>query len=828
MKYFLRLALLLLVVCAPAAFAQTSLRIAKIEIKHVEHTPLVSDDMVRGNIRVKVGDPYLREAVDDDVRNLYKTGQFYNIRVTDDITADGVVLTYILQGNPRLTEIKFEGNKKYKDAKLLKKVTSKTGEPMNESKLFTDAQAIQKMYEKAGYPGTTVTYVPAIDQYAGRAVVTFKIVEAQKIKITDIEFVGAHAFPEKKLRKVIKTRRHWMFSWITGSGVFKQDQFEDDKEKLASFYHEKGYIDFEIKNVEMLNPTPKTMVIRFILSEGTQYKVGTVKFSGTTMFPTNVVSHAFQLPEEPKGNTSQHTAWLEQRTLNKNFSMKDGDVFTPDGLNKDADAIKDFYGSKGYIDVTPGSRNLIVNKIPNTENGTMDLEFKVDEGQKSYIEKIEIRGNVKTKDKVIRRELTVAPGDVYDTVRVNTSKQRLEGLDYFSKVDARPESTDVPNRKNLVIGVDEKETGNLTLGAGFSSVDALVGFVEVYQGNFDLFNPPYFTGGGQKFRLRVQLGTLRKDVETEFIEPWFLEKKLSLDVNLYYRELDFLSPNNLYRETLIGERIGLKRALGSDFLIGGVGYSIQDVGINFNRNYVTSPSVPAGSPLPPPPPGATYIPNAILAEKGYSLISKFDASISYDTRGPGFLPNKGQQTTLTAELAGPFGGQKDFYRLELKSHWYFKGLFPGHVLEVLGGTGIADAYGRSSAVPFYQRWYLGGLNSLRGYDFDTVSPRAPEDNYKEPIGGDTYWFGSIEYSLPIIERLRFAVFYDIGNVMSSAYSYKLSNYDDNWGVGIRLNLPIGGGSGTPLRLDYGIPIHHDQFNSSSGRFQFSVGFDRPF
>lgn len=810
------------------AGAQTSLRVAKIEIKHVENVSLVSDDLVRGNIRVKVGDPYTREAVDDDVRNLYKTGQFYNIRVTDEITSGGVVLTYILQGNPRLTEIKFEGNVKYTNAKLLKKVTSKVGEPLIESKLFTDSQEIQKLYEKAGRSGTTVTYVPAIDQYAGRGYVTFKIVEAMKIKITDVQFDGARAFTERKLRSVIKTRRHWMWSWITGSGVFKQDQFDDDKEALAEFYRNKGYIDFEIKDIQLLHPTPKTMVVRFVIFEGQQYKVGMVSFQGTTMLPTNVVSHTFTLPPEPKARFgAEREAWEEQRLLSRNFSMKAGDTFTPDGLNKDTDAVRDFYGAKGYIDVTPGSRNLIVNKIPNTESGTMDLEFKVSEGQKSYIEKIEIRGNVKTKDRVIRRELSVSPGDVFDMVRIKTSKDRIEGLNYFAKVDTRPEPTDVPNRKDLIIGVDEKQTGNLTVGAGFSSVDALVGFAEVYQGNFDLFHPPYFTGAGQKFRLKVQLGTERKDAEVEFIEPWFLEKKLNLDIDLYYHELNYLSPNNLYVETQIGERVGVRRALGSDFLIGGLGYTFQDVGISFNKNYAIPPAAPPGFPMPPPPPGAVYVPTNMLAENGYHLISKFDASISWDTRGPGFLPEKGQVTTLTAQIAGPFGGNRDFYKLELKSHWYFRGLFPGHVLEVLGGSGVADGFGGSS-VPFFERWYLGGLNSLRGFQFDNVSPREIGSGSDEPIGGDTYWFGSIEYSVPIVEKLRFAVFYDAGNVMSRAYSYHFADLDDNWGFGLRLNLPIGGGSGTPLRLDYGIPIHHDAFNGSSGRFQFSVGFDRPF
>src|SRR5437764_1315443 len=210
--------------------------------------------------------------------------------------------------------------------------------------------------------------------------------------------------------------------------------------------------------------------------------------------------------------------------------MDVGDVFTPKGYTKDVEAVTDFYGAKGYLDVTTSSGHLTVVRIPNTETGTMDLEFKVEEGQKAYVEKIEIRGNTKTKDRVIRRELAVSPGEVFDMVRVKVSKSRLQGLQYFEKVDARPEPTDPPiaGHKNLMVSVEEKNTGNLTMGAGFSSVDSIVGFVELSQGNFDIFHPPTFTGGGQKFRLRVQIGTQRQHYIISFIEPCFLGRKLSL------------------------------------------------------------------------------------------------------------------------------------------------------------------------------------------------------------------------------------------------------------------------------------------------------------
>src|SRR5262249_50520600 len=261
--------------------------------------------------------------------------------------------------------------------------------------------------------------------------------------------------------------------------------FEDDQEKIKEFYRDNGYIDFEIKDIQIVNPTPKTMEIRFLVYEGTQYKVGSIKFSGNKLFTTNEITQGLQYMRAIRGSRAKLGV--------HGLEMDVGDVFKPKGYSRDIEQIEDFYGAKGYIDVTATSRHLIVNKIPNTETGTMDLEFILDEGQKAYVEKIEIRGNTKTKDRVIRRELAVSPGEVFDMVRVKVSKSRLENLQYFEKVDARPEPTEVPNRKNLIIGVDEKNTGNLTMGAGFSSVDSIVGFVEVSQGNFDLFHPPTFT-----------------------------------------------------------------------------------------------------------------------------------------------------------------------------------------------------------------------------------------------------------------------------------------------------------------------------------------------
>ncbi|MGH7941202.1 MAG: POTRA domain-containing protein, partial [Limisphaerales bacterium] len=326
MKFCFRfLALWLLLVSAFAARSQDDLgpRIDQVNIQYIGPAT-VSEQFVRSHIRLKPGDTYLPAASESDIHSLYATGQFYNIRVAVDQASDGGVnVTYVVQPKPRLTEIKIVGNKKIRVSKIRKKITAKVGEPLDEEKLFMDCQAIQDYYEKEGFPGTTVRYVPDIDEAAGTGVVIFEITEGSKMKITHIEFIGAHAFSQRKLRHQIKTRQHWMFSWITGSDLFKEDQFEDDKDALGDFYRSHGYLDFQINSVKFLHPTPDTMVIDFYVFEGRQYHVGAITLTGATLLPAAAATPAYNPGPEPKPKFGRaYDMWSRLRKFNKDFKMK--------------------------------------------------------------------------------------------------------------------------------------------------------------------------------------------------------------------------------------------------------------------------------------------------------------------------------------------------------------------------------------------------------------------------------------------------------------------------------------------------------------------------
>ncbi|NDB77738.1 MAG: outer membrane protein assembly factor BamA, partial [Verrucomicrobia bacterium] len=299
-------------------------------------------------------------------------------------------------------------------------------------------------------------------------------------------------------------------------------------------------------------------------------------------------------------------------------------------------------------------------------------------------------------------------------------------------------------------------------------------------------------------------GSRRKDYLLSFVEPWFLDRKLAFGVDLYHRSTSFQS--SLYDEVQTGARLSLERALWSDFVRGNVSYTIENVGITRVD--------PAASP-------------ELKAESGTRLVSKAGAGLVYDARRGGLVPTGGQRVELITEVAGgPFGGESDFYKLELRGSQYLPGFWEGQNWEIIGRMGSVQAY-NGDHVTLFNRYFLGGPRTLRGFKYAHVSPA---DSLNEPFGGNTYWLGSVEYNIPIIDRLRFALFYDIGNVYSSSFSINPNSsrgeriYQDNVGAGFRINIPNLG----PLRLDYGIPLNADSHQNKSGRFNFDVGFTRDF
>jgi outer membrane protein insertion porin family len=749
----------------------------------------VSSSVILSNMRTTVGEVYSAASVEEDVRNLYATGFFTNLAIKDEPMGDGVKVNVIVQPKPLVKQVVINGAKKIKLTRVKKEIKTKIGEPLSEQQISEDADKIKDLYLSKGYDQVQVSYKIDTNEEFGRSVVTFNISEGERAYVTAVNFVGNDHLTTRELRKVMKTKRKTIISFIDKSGLYKEDQFRQDLVNLRDYYNSKGYIDMSVKDVKFVRGEKNQMQVTITVFEGIQYTVGKIDFTGNTVYT--------------KDQLRVYTPPARGAQSFKVIRMTEGSVYsprayTPDGkepnkelatLENDTQRIRDIYGVRGYIDleVTPVRQ-------ANVDSGKIDILYQIVEHSQSYVEQIIIQGNNRTKDKVIRRELANKPGELYDSVKAQQSQKRLENLQYFEKVDVSPQDTTVPNRKNMVVTVEEKRTGSITFGAGFSSVDSLLGFVEITQGNFDLFNFPYFTGGGEKFRVRLQYGLQRQDLEVEFKEPWFLEQRLALGYNLFFHDAQYLSI--YYNEENYGASVSLSRAFGQ-FWAGSVTYTLQEFDL---YGFASGSS------------------QQLLNEQGPRSDSSITLAMSYDTRDSVLLTRHGTHADFSAEFAGgPLLGQTNIYKFQADAQHYI--LLPyDMILTLAGATGVVDFYNGSSEVPLFDRFFIGGSRSVRGFGNRDI---GPVDTNGEPIGGNTMAYTNVELTFPIMDRVRGAVFDDAGFLDARAFHYTdaYRELNDAVGVGLRLNLPIG-----PLRLDYGYPLKDQGYNHSSGKFSFDVGY----
>ncbi len=726
----------------------------------------VSEQVVRANMQVREGGDLDDTMLDRDIRSLYKTGLFEFIEIKRE-AVDGKSFNLVIEITPkyRVLAIRYEGNKKVKGTRLEKEIKTKPNTALDERLVKEDSEKIREYYQKSGYNQISVTYTIERDRATGFGTIIFKIKEGNKVKISDVRFVGNTNVKARALKGEMETKKWWMFSWLTGSGRFKDDQFDDDLDKLRDYYREHGYLDVEISqdNVIFAYPTPEKLVLTINITEGRQYRLGEVSFKGNKLF----------------------TSALLKRVARQ----KSGVVFVPSKLDKDVERLEDFYGKDGYLD----TRVRLVRK-PNVNTGNIDIEYGITESEKFNVESVVIEGNSKTKSTVIVRELVLGPGDVFSTVLMKISKLRLENTRFFEDVNVTPQETNIPGRRNMRIAVKEGRTGNLTFGAGFSSLERATIFAEVSQSNFDIFNRrSLFQGDGQKFRLRMQLGSRSSEVVLSFEEPWLFQKQLALGFSIFRTSSDYNS--SYYSQIETGGEIYLRKRL-FELVEGKLSYTYQIIDI---QNVSSSAS------------------SYIRSLSGQNTVSKLGFQLLRDTRDKIINTTSGNRVEINTDLAGgPLGGSDNFYRFEFRGSQFFP-IFEtqAQVLALIARAGVIQNFGSTKRLPYYDSFYLGGPYTLRGFENREVGPR---DEYGEPIGGKSYGFFSAEYSIDIVSPIRFALFYDGGFVNKGAYDFNPLSYNDNFGFGLRLFV-----AGAPLSLDFGIPITGTKENKKGNQFNFSFG-----
>lgn len=752
-------AILLALVIMPAAHAQQggTLKIHSIDVQYTG-PETISRDRILAQMRTKVGDTYSDAIVEQDIRNLYGTGRVQNVRIFGQPQGDGVKVIVAVQTRGVVNEIVINGSTVFNAKTLKKKVGVKLNGVLDEDALGKGKQEIIDLYRGKGYNDIDVQY--HVENEQGRAVshVIYTITEGERGSISRVHFEGNAHISDYKLRKQMKTKSKTLISFLDKSGRLDESQLQQDLDAVREFYQNQGYIDAEIKPVRRERVNGRLVLVIPIV-EGPQYHVGKVTVKGV------------------KASQPERVA--------KVLKIKEGALYSPKAIREDAKMLADAYGSGGYVDL------VVQPQGTPSGPGKIDLTFTIEEGARSFVQRINIVGNTRTKDKVIRREILIAPGDVYSTTRVETSKKRLDNLGYFSRVETYPEDTGVPGRKDLTVQVEEKRTGSLNFGAGFSTIDSVIGFVELTQGNFDLMNWPGFTGAGQKFRARLQFGDQRKDVLIGLTEPYFLDRRLTLGGEAYYREANFLSA--LYDQRNYGFNIFLRKPINR-FMYANLEYRLEDIEI-YNISSTASPE--------------------LKAEEGSRIKSSITPSLVFDSRDSPFLSHRGQRVVFTPYVAGGFlGGDTQTFGFDLEASQYFH--LPYDMILLLNGElqGV-DTWGNGTFVPIYDRLFLGGANNLRGFEFRDVSPR---DEKGEPIGGQSMARTTVELTVPIVEKIRAAVFFDAGFVNAGAFDYNLDSLATDTGVGLRLDLPIG-----PIRIDYGIPLKKAGTNGG-GRFNFNVGY----
>jgi outer membrane protein insertion porin family len=721
----------------------------------------ISRARVLAQMRTKVGLPYSDVVAEEDIRGLYNTGQFQNVRIFGQPEGDGVIVIVALQTRTMLNEIQIDGATRISPKRLRKNIGLKLNTPLREEDMEKGRQKIMETYQAHGFNDVDVTFhVEPIDATRGTSRAVYTVNEGIKGSVTAVRFEGNTHFSDRVLRKQMKTRQKTLFSFVDKSGRLDETQLQDDLQKIREFYQNHGYVDVAVRDVRKQRTSSGALQIVIAIDEGPQYHVGKLRFVG-------------------------YKATTEEK-LRAVVKMKEGAIYSAKAIKDDAKAMADAYGTGGYVDLT------IIPESSPAYGGLIDITYRIDEGQRSYVERITITGNTRTKDKVIRREVLIAPGDIFNTVRVEVSKKRLENLGYFSKVDTFPVDTSVEGRKNLDIQVEEKRTGSLNFGAGFSTIDSLIGFIELTQGNFDITNWPSLTGGGQKFRIRLQGGTERKDIELALTEPWFMDRPISVSFSSFYHEANYLS--SLYDQRNYGFSLEARKGI-LPYLYGTLGYRLEDINA-FNISITAS--------------------DALLAEFGNSTKSVVTASLVYDRRDNPFLTRHGERITYTWWVAGfPAGGTESIYGFDVEASKYW--LLPWDTILLVNAevAGVDAWKNRDRLVKIYDRLFLGGSNNLRGFEFRDVGPK---DIHGEPLGGQSMARATIEYTFPIIAKARGAIFYDTGFVNTNPWDYNFNNVASDIGFGLRLDLPIG-----PLRIDYGIPIQQAG-NHGSGKFNFNVGY----
>ena len=750
----------------------------------------VGKSFVLQNLQVENGGEYEGSAIDRSIRNLTSSGTINDVRVfiDQDLSSENeIALIFKVWTKSRIKSVLFEGNDKLSERSLEKIITLNAGDLMDEATLKSDLSLLKERYLEKGYWNSIIDSQIIRDGKSENVSILYKIVEGDKRTISKILFAGNKSIPASDLLDDIETApwRFWRF-WSKRS-KYRPEILEEDLEKLRAYYRNKGFLDVKIDQSGVLLKTvgKNKLVLTITVQEGDRSFFGKQSIVGNVSINTDELLFL-----------KKHESGIEQ-----------GEPYSPELLREETTRLRKKYGEKGYLDA-----RVIVNRRPNLETKQIDLRFEITENNKFTVNSIEVRGNDKTKTIAIVRELALSPGDTFDLVRMETSEARLRNTRFFEKVslDDQPIQTNDPelqkSKRNLVVDVEEGRTGHVSFGVGFSTLEKAMMFAEFRQGNFDIMkwrSPHRLQGDGQKFRLRLKLGSRSNEARLALEEPWFLNRRIAAGFEVFREKSDYYS--SYYDEMRAGFEIYFRKRL-FELVEGRAFYGYEDVLID---------DIDPNSPF--------FIRKDANSDGEIKkVISKVGLTLSRDTRDSILFPSEGSILSLRKELAGGiFGGDADYGRLEIQGARFIQTFRPmEQILSFSGRTGtLGRLNGKKADVPFFERFFLGGPYNLRGWDYRDAGVDPLQG---EPEGGNSYTYASLEYTFKVADPLRLALFYDGGYLRSG--DFKLlpgddhEGWHDNWGFGLRIMV-----MGMPLRLDLGVPISDPSETGGSPQFHFSGG-----
>ncbi|MCC6156785.1 MAG: outer membrane protein assembly factor BamA [Deltaproteobacteria bacterium] len=755
-------ALVFVLVCAiPAvALAETVVRI------DVEGVRRIEADAVISKMTSRVGDDFSLQSVDQDIKAIYGMGYFYDVSIDRTDVEGGVSLTVTVSEKPAVQEYVFVGNKHIGEEKIKENTDLKPNTILSDAKIKENIYKIVKMYEDDGYFMVDITY--RLEELPNNRVkVVIEINEFKKVYIKRINFLGNRAFTDEELRKHMMTREGDLWSFMGQGGIYKPEILLNDVNMLRGWYLDHGFLEVQISEpVVSLSADRRNMFVAVTVEEGPQYYVGKLDIEGDLLF--------------------------EKESLMKLVTLKTGDLFHRGKFEESTNALR-----AKYTDIGFAFAEVTADTPTNPQTRIIDITFKVNKGKLAYFEKIVITGNTSTRDKVVRRELSIKEGDLYSGPGIRRSKERLMRLGYFDEVAISTERGSTDESVSLLIRVKERMQGSFMVGVGFSSLESFVGTATISHNN--LF------GYGTKLSLNAEVGKFRKNFQLKLREPYLLDSRWIGTLGLVNSEQDYFQFDRF------------DKAISAGF-----GYPLYwdvEAHVSYGYRSVEIKNVENQAAL------------FLTLQEGRTISTSTTYTLSRDTVNSPFDPTDGSRVSASVEWASEyFGGELEFMKYVGQARRYFP-IWKGISIMVNGEGGYGYDL-NEERLHITERWFLGGLNTVRGFPLRSLGPEDSSIIATDPgdpastltevstvIGGNKYLQGNIELLIPIVKELNIkgVLFYDAGNALAEEEWFALDGFRQSWGFGVRWISPIG-----PLRFEWGYPLH-PRDDERTQNFEFGIG-----